>query len=285
VILYYALGGGLGHITRARRVLAELGCADRATVLTASPYALDPRVTEGLPVLHVPVRLGRDREAFRGWLYAALARLQPDELVVDSFPGGIIGELCGMALPPARHVARRLRWRAYAQRLHGPLPRFEATHVLEPLSEPHARVLEECSRRLEPLELTTVPGASSLVGEHPHWLVVHSGPDEELIELVGYAAERRTGAEIVVVSPRPPSWLPEGSQWRDIYPVGPHLAAAERIVTAAGFNLMNETAPLRERHHFIPFPRPLDDQFARSAAAAMRHLPLARRARSVTLPA
>jgi hypothetical protein len=34
-------------------------------------------------------------------------------------------------------------------------------------------------------------------------------------------------------------------------------------VTAAGFNLMHETAHLRDRHTFVPFERALDDQFAR----------------------
>src|SRR5262249_19727152 len=42
VILYSALGGGLGHLARARKVLAALGLA--ATILTASPFAGDARV-------------------------------------------------------------------------------------------------------------------------------------------------------------------------------------------------------------------------------------------------
>jgi hypothetical protein len=283
VILYYALGGGLGHITRAQRVLESLGRVDQAMLLTASPFARDPRVVGGLPVVHVPPRLGRDRAEFRSWLYGTLERLHVDELIVDSFPGGIIGELCGLQLPPARHIARRLRWRAYARRLHGPLPRYELTYVLEPLATVHRHELDRCSRRLEQLELPRVAAAETLE-PHPHWLVVHSGPDAETLELVEYAAERRNGAPIVVVSPRPPSWLPERCEWRDVYPVAPRLAAAERIVTAAGFNLMHETAPVRDRHHFIPFPRPLDDQFAR-AAAAMRHFPPSPASSSVTLRA
>jgi hypothetical protein len=284
VILYYALGGGLGHITRARRVLATLGRTDRAMLLTASPFARDPRVTGGVPVLRVPPRLGRDRTAFARWLRGAFALLRPEELIVDSFPGGITGELCGMSLPPARHVARHLRWRAYAQRLHGPLPRYEVTHVLEPLSESHDRALGTCSRQIELLELPALSGAAPLLAEQPHWLVAHSGPDAEILELVEYAAERCGGAPIVVVSPRPPSRLPKRCRWLDVYPVAPHLRGAERIVTAAGFNLMDETTTLRDRHHFIPFPRPLDDQYAR-AANAMRHFQHPPGSQSVTLRA
>jgi hypothetical protein len=259
VILYYALGGGLGHLTRARRVLAALDLSERATLLTASRFARDPRVTGGLPVIGVPARLGRDRAAFRRWLAGALAALDPEELIVDSFPGGILGELCELALPPARHVARRLRWPAYAARLAGPLPRYEVAYALEPLADDHARELAWCARRVQPLALPVEPAGAPLVDE-PHWLVVHSGPDAELLALLGRAA---AAPRIVVVSPRRPSRLPARAQWRDVYPVAPHLAHAERIVTAAGFNLVQETAALRERHVRVPFPRALDDQFGR----------------------
>ena len=257
MILYYALGGGLGHLTRARKVLEALGM--EATLLTASRFAGDPRVTGGLPVLRVPRALGRDRDRFRGWLERALAALEPEELMVDSFPGGILGELCAMELPRVRHVARRLRWEAYAERLTGPLPRYDVVYQLEPLSDDHARALHG---RVERLALPIAAIGAPLVQE-PHWIVVHSGPGHELDELLAHAA----GApRIVVVSPRPPARLPRRAEWRDVYPVAPHLPHAQRIVTAAGFNVMQETAHLRDLHTFMPFERALDDQFARSGA-------------------
>src|SRR5947209_18093104 len=148
MVLYYALGGGLGHLTRARRLLSALGLADGAAVLTASEFSRDPRVVGELPVVEVPARLGRDRVAFRRWMSATLAALAPEELIVDSFPGGILGELCGMQLPPARYVTRRVRWSAYRRRLPTGLPRYELAHVLEPLEPAHATALEECARRV-----------------------------------------------------------------------------------------------------------------------------------------
>jgi len=47
VIVYYAIGGGLGHLVRARAVLHTLGVAD-AVLVTASPFAKDARVTGAL---------------------------------------------------------------------------------------------------------------------------------------------------------------------------------------------------------------------------------------------
>ena len=258
MILYYALGGGLGHITRARKVLAALGLAERATLLTASRYVVDPRVTAGMPVVRVPARLGHDREGFRRWLDDALRALRPEELIVDSFPGGILGELCTLSLPPARHVARRLRWPAYAERLGGlPLPHYDVVYGLEPLASDHASALGA----VIPLALPPATPGPPLTHK-PHWLVAHSGPDRELNALIARADR---APRIVVVSPRRPSKLPRHAAWRDVYPVAPHLAHAERIVTAAGFNLMHETRPWRDRHTAVPYARALDDQFARCA--------------------
>ncbi len=237
MILYYALGGGLGHLTRARKVIAALGLRDVA-VLTASRFASDPRVTGGLPLVLVPPSLGRDRPRFLRWLSGVLPEF--DELIVDSFPGGILGELCELSLPPARHVSRRLRWEVYSERLSGPLPAFSAVYAVEPGGLPGVA-----------LPLPRAPVGPPLVDE-PHWLVAHSGPRRELDVLLGHAA----GApRLVVVS------------GAEVYPVEAHLAHAERIITGAGFNLMHEAAPFRDRHVFIPFPRVLDDQFARAAAA------------------
>jgi predicted glycosyltransferase len=240
VILYYALGGGLGHLTRARKVLEALDLTRDAVLLTASPFGADPRVTGGLGVLKVPRRLGYDREAFRAWLRPVLR--EADELIVDSFPAGILGELCGMALPPARHVARLLRWDAYITRLDGPLPSYDVIYELEPLAHDLGPT--------QPLELPQAPIGEPLVDE-PHWLVVHSGPQSELDELLRQAQD---APKLVVVSPLA----------TDVYPVAPHLAHAERVITGAGFNAVHENARWRERHIFLPFPRGLDDQFARA---------------------
>ncbi len=266
MVLYYALGGGLGHLTRARRVLSELGLRDRAAILTSSRFSRDPRVMGGIPVVAVPATLGRDRAAFARWLSEMLAALRPDELIVDSFPGGILGELCGLALPPARHVARRLRWPAYARRLSGELPRYEEAYVLEELHPSQGLALVGSAVRPLSLGFGEVAGVALVDG--PHVLVVHSGSESELDALIEYATEvRDAGSVIVVVSPRRPARLPSAAMWHDIYPVTPYLAAADLVVSAAGFNVMHELAGMRERHRAIPFPRPLDDQYWRARAA------------------
>jgi hypothetical protein len=200
-----------------------------------------------------------------------MVSLAPQELIVDSFPGGILGELRGIDLPPAVHVARRLRWDVYRRRLRGPLPRFRKTFVVESLTPEHEHALSGFSSESERLELPAIGQApADLLLDGAHWLVVHSGPDHETVELAQYAAElqvlERSPAPILVISPVRPSWIPAGGTWRDLYPVAGHFERAERIVTAAGFNAIRETELVRERHRCIPFERKLDDQFGRAAA-------------------
>jgi hypothetical protein len=213
-----------------------------AVILTASPFGADPRVTGPHCALKVPRRLGHDREAFRRWL-APLLR-EADELFVDAFPGGILGELCGLTLPRATFIARRLRWEVYERRLDGPLPRYDRTYEVEPLGVG------------EPLELPQAEIGEPLA-EEPHWIVVHAGPRHELDVLI----DRARGAPKLIVA--------------DVYPVAPHLAHAERVITGGGFNAVHENARWRERHTIVPFPRALDDQAARARWAAASGAPRA----------
>src|SRR5258706_4916235 len=108
-VLYYAMGGGLGHLVRARAFLRMQGLERDATVLTASPYASDRRVVDGLDLLHVPPQLESDLRAYRAWLEARFAALQPELVCIDRFPCGILGELCDftpLAQVPAWYLAR-----------------------------------------------------------------------------------------------------------------------------------------------------------------------------------
>lgn len=263
MILYYAIGGGLGHLTRGRRVLETLGLAGDAAFVTASPYAADARVTGGIPVIDVPRDLERDVDAHREWL-RGVAR-GAERLIVDTFPCGIQGEL-GELPVPIDLVARRLRWDVYRRAVPAALPRFESVWCVEDLSPDQEAALRERSERILPLVLH--PAASAGVLEGDYWLVVHSGPEGEVRELVAYADELRRAAAIppdrVLVATRCAVPLPDGFTAIDAYPAAPLFPGAACIISAAGFNVMLETEPWREKHVVVPFGRTFDDQFARA---------------------
>jgi hypothetical protein len=255
VILYYAIGGGLGHLVRARAVLHTLGVAARAALLTASPFAADPRVVGDLPVVRVPDALDGDRAALRRWIADLVAGVRPERLVVDAVPAGVLGELEGDLGVPVDHVARLLRWPRYARRLDRPLPRIETTFVVEPLHDDHLAAVRAASAQVVALSLVDPPAPprDDAAGAA---LVVHAGPAREVRALAALAAT--TGHPVRVARPGGPDL--------DVHPASALFAHAAAIVTAAGFNAMRQAAPFGDRHLCLPFPRPLDDQRTRARA-------------------
>lgn len=115
--LVYALGGGLGHATRAlalARVAAKRGHRVHVVVNTGR---LPPEAREGtgltlerVPLAGGPAEVKKTVERLRSVKYAAW--------VVDTFPRGLVGELAPYldALPPARVWIHRDLAPAYAER-------------------------------------------------------------------------------------------------------------------------------------------------------------------------
>ncbi|MBK8595954.1 MAG: hypothetical protein IPP07_16670 [Holophagales bacterium] len=272
MLLYYAMGGGLGHLTRARAFLHTTGLGEGATLFASSRFADDPRVTGGLPVVKVPAGLDGDPEGLRELLERTIAGLGVRRLVVDAFPAGLLGELAAFHAPAGLelwHVARLLRWERYAADASSRLPRFERTFVLEELHGEHRRALGAASGELLPLDLVDPPSAAQDPVEPPYALVVHGGPDEETADLLACARELLRAspgpARLVLASPERPGDLPPDVTWLDRFPAAGLFAAAERIVTAAGFNAVRQTEPHRRRRFLVPYSRRFDDQFARAA--------------------
>jgi hypothetical protein len=274
MILYYAVGGGLGHLTRARRVLQRLGLARDAAIVTATPDARDERITGGIPIVEVPPHLDHSPEACRTWVHDLVRHRRPERLIVDVFPGGIQGELCGLDVCPLDYVARLLRWDEYRRAVPGELPRFATTYVVEELTPPHAAFVRKHSEAVVTLKLAEEGGLiarHARVGgsdEDPYWLIVHSGPESEVRELVAYASELRAldaTPPRVIVAARCPFNLPDGFEHADTYPASRLFEPAARVISAAGFNVMLEMEPWCAKHVVLPFARRFDDQHLRAA--------------------
>jgi hypothetical protein len=253
VIVCYAQGGGLGHLTRVRAYLHTVHADAPATILSTSPFTADPRILG--PHRLLPA--------------AALPDLRPSVLVVDAFPAGLGGELRASSVPPGArtvHLARLLRWDAYRRVLPPDPIRFDEVRTLEPLSDDHAAFLGPG----EPLVLRDPPASAADVPDGS-WLIVHSGPAEEINDLIGYARDCASAEghrpRLVLVAPHRPPGLPSGVAHVGPYPAWPLFARAARIISAAGFNIVRQMAPWREKHLMLPFPRRWDDQFARAARA------------------
>lgn len=285
MILYYAPGGGLGHLTRARAFLHTMAFEGRAVILTPSPFAKDLRVMGGVEIVPIPEELASDLPRYKSWLRELFDRLRPDAIYLDAFPVGIIGEFCDFQFPaPVYHIARLLRWREYSNLMAGARPSFQTTYRVEPLIEEQERFLRKHSLDLRSLDLrypSVGDGMQNLIEGFSReggsfWLIVHSGPDREIEELIAFADEmigvegknllfEEGLAKIVLVAPQRPEHLPVRISYCDIYPASALFPFADRIITACGFNAMRETEPFRQKHRYIPFVRRYDDQFLRAS--------------------
>lgn len=171
--LIYALGGGMGHLTRA----VALGRAarrrgHRVELVTNSSFApglpLEAELGEG-NVHRLGARL--DKHAVRESIERLLDQVRPEVLVVDTFPRGLGGELAPL------------------------LPGMKARKVLVH-RDLHPDYVErfELARFVDTFDLLLVPGEPAPFAHHPRavstppWLLLDAG---ELLDVS--TARRRLG--------------------------------------------------------------------------------------------
>lgn len=226
---YLAPGSGLGHLTRALAICLRLrrDHGVELPIVTDSPFAKGLAALARYPVV--------EADDVAEWV----REVRPRVVVSDTF-----AVVCdGLQV----HLARRLR--------RGFDPGDCALIVeLEPLSAEHRLVLTGSPRVALEGPVILDPGllpARRIPRELDRdglTLVVHSGPDEEVRQLVAL------NPASVVVSP----WF-----GLEHFPASVLYPRAGRVLTGAGYNSMAELLAYREKHTAIAFERRFDDQAAR----------------------
>lgn len=279
--LYYAMGGGLGHLTRAVAFLRGLVIENDSIILSSSPFLTDKRVVGNIRTILVEKSLEIDRSEYQKYLHNLFAELKPQKIFIDSFPLGIIGEFAGFEFDKSieiNYLARHLRWKNYSALIGAELVRFDKTFLLENLENEHLNFVETVSQQIIAFDLTyPAPDLSPkdfeiyqsiLDTKLPFWLIVHSGEESEISELVAFAAEmcefEAVETNLILISPTEFSTTIKNFFQFDIYPASVLFQKAERIFSAAGFNVMKQTEPFKDKHFFIPFERRFDNQFWRA---------------------
>lgn len=272
--LYYANGGGLGHLTRANAFLRQFKIENETAILTASKFARDKRIVGDIKIIEVDESFSQDKEKYGGFLQKVLIDYSIKNVFIDSFPAGIIGEFADFDFRETEvcYVARLLKWKNYSHFLDGKSLHFKKTYILETLGIEHQNFIENHSEKLINLDLhypqiETQYGkfAQQIIKIHtPFWLVVHAGNEEETNELLSFAKEIReiekAKADLILISPNAfPSKI-----CFDIFPASMLFPFAQRIFTGCGFNAIRQTENFRDKHFFLPFERHFDDQFARA---------------------
>ncbi|MEM7371076.1 MAG: hypothetical protein AAF587_20850 [Bacteroidota bacterium] len=272
--LYYAMGGGLGHLTRARAVEHTLGL-DNLRVLTAAPEA--GKVFHSHNLLKVPPK-NFAPTSYQKWMNSRLKRYEFENIYLDTFPTGLLGELIPWLSEwegKLHYIARGLNMEAYQSRIPADFPKIETSYIVDQLSEAQMAFVESHSKHIETVHLQypqadIPPQLMALINKlaNPIWMIAHSGPAAEVDALLAYARD------IARAEREQPSWLVctmcnYSTVYRDVhiiqhYPVWPMYEHMDRIFTACGFNSMQQLSSFEGKHHFLPFERKYDDQFARA---------------------
>ncbi len=268
-ILYYAMGGGLGHLARTLAIADELGSlASSMRILGSSDLAPLVLASSGHAIDHVAGDKLDSKESYHGFLREYIGRHRFGLIILDTFPFGIVGEWLAIAKEiPKLLIARSLRWDRYADvinmKKNGGHRYPSRALVLEPLDADYDAALRENSA-VTVLREPVLHGrfrARESAGEEGllnRCAVVHSGNERERDSLLGYAKElfrvKKISVPIDTVFPD-----------RHIYPADELLSAYRYIVSGAGYNMaaMASMAGPFRHHYLFPFERKFDDQHGR----------------------
>ncbi len=280
MILYYALGGGLGHAVRACKLAQHFNCLDNIKVLSACPWVT--KLFTKNQLIQIPESLSRQPFEIHQTILGLLRSGKFDEFWVDTFPFGLLGELEIQQYEQYAelcYVARYVNWPKYGDKLKS-VGAYKRVFIIDHLHEQQKSFIAERSQQQSTIELassTFIPegaqqGANNDDAQKEKhrfpgaWLLIHSGGVEELDELLAYAkdcAERdNNNPKWVVASQVQPTQKVD--QFINEVPHNIDLASVEKIVSACGYNAMQELKPYQYKHLFMPFPRKYDDQFLRA---------------------
>jgi hypothetical protein len=262
-VLYYALGGGHGHVLRGLAVLSRLG---HGTLLGPRRLA---GWAETLGVDYLAPPEPYDPE----WIDAVPTS---SLLLVDVFPRGVVAELPPLlARTPAWLVSR---WVSPAYYLHPPV-RAAISRCYERIvwTEPPPAALRALDVpridippvMLRPPTLTTAEARRELdVASGPRLLLgLGSGDAEQQARLCRLLAKvaARVGVALRFISTELPPLPPV----TPVFPAARVLAAADVVVTAGGYHAFHETRAAGVPTIFIPQRRRYDDQWQRVAGASV----------------
>jgi hypothetical protein len=267
--LFYAMGGGMGHVYRTWIFIQHFKITEYKVI------SANPLVRKLFTEDHI-IFLDADRyeESWNAFVNNNLPSLHTSALYIDTFPAGITGELSTLVVDfPVYYIARRMRWKNYVELTSSLTLSFSKVFQLEPLESDHEGFIRNRSSEIASLRLEYPVGSvanipKELIPTHrPVWLIVHAFHKEETETLLQYAKDVARLEKIkpcfVVLSDQDIE-ISEG-MWVQYFPAADWFPLADKIFMAAGFNSVQQATPYLDKVNFFPFPRKYDDQAWRMA--------------------
>nr|WP_321226157.1 hypothetical protein [uncultured Psychroserpens sp.] len=263
--IFYAQGGGLGHLTRVDKIIKSLEIPKEKVII------ITPSVFTDYFVGYQFVRLLWNEYHF-DWTKKIEKVISTNEVTyfyVDTFPFGLKGELnlVYSTFPKLKYIyiSRILKWEYYLNAISTKvLIRFKDTLYLEDLYDSHLNWIENHSEKITPLYLDYSQDQSLSLMDEPYVLVVHSGGKEDVLKICNQAIENYKAfpnTKIMV-------FTQVDIQFENvniivnkaIFPVSQYFKHALKIYTACGFNSIQELKAYKEKHVVIAFDKMFDDQ-------------------------
>jgi len=269
--LYFAPGGGAGHLTRAIAFLHTIQLNSiNVKIVCSVKIKID---LPGYTILNIPEKYTTTVEAFKSFIRELISSDKPETIYIDTFYNGILGEWNRKDYPNIRFVliARNLDFTLYSSRFTKQCADYSICYVVDNLSELYAQFLKDSIKNIKRLILqypVFEPDVKALAWlnsvKAPVWAIIHSQPVDEVLALYDHACD------MSVYELEPPQicvftfeQLSVNHPVFTIYPVWPLLPYFSRVFMACGFNSLNQTAKYKDKCVIIPFKRTYDNQFYR----------------------
>jgi len=271
--LFYANGGGLGHLTRTSAFISMKNFLPKdCIILTASAKAFLFFETSQIEI--IPSQLAENKELLVLFIQEKVIFHQVNEFYIDTFPLGIFGELQWVDFKNIQvfYLARLLKWKVYKPIFEKMPFYFIETYIFENLEQTHFIFVKQYSQRVSHLSIcypkVIIDKKMFFLRDNSveKWLVVHSEPKEEVEILMKYASDLAISQNkiplfFIITQASIDSNL--SFHKLDIFPAYSVFPYFDKIITACGFNLMNQAKFFKNKHIAIPFGRKYDNQFAR----------------------
>jgi predicted glycosyltransferase len=278
LILYYAVGGGYGHYSRAISYFHTNQIHEDNFLILCNPE-LQSLSTTKKNILSIKES---DLTMFDILLSNIVRDYSIDEIIIDTFPMGILGEWIKFQTKiPKKLILRNLNIKRYLKDISIRLSKqidfpflldylskeFKVLYQIEPISVDYYEIIYPLNKLIKKFVLQNdlnIQIDFSIMPEK-YFLVVHSGSLEELENLVFYAIDYKKmnqSKEIILIISAHKIEIDDCISIKE-YPAKNYFQRASKIITACGFNSIFETISFRDKHLCIPFPRRYDDQFYR----------------------
>ncbi len=273
MILYYAPGGGLGHLSRAKKIITQFSISEYR-VITTSRFA--KKIFPEQNLITISQSFSKNVEKLRIKIMDILDGIPLEKIYIDTFPAGISGELNGIIFNKSIeiiYICRLLKWEKYSFKIKS-IEGFHKTLVIEEIDADHLNFVKNYSKKIEKIEIRPLKPTFNweelskkydLSENKNFWIIVHSSNREELESLISYADD------IAEIENKKPFFLiitdiSINSPHKIInhYPANDFFPYAKKIISGCGFNIMNETENFQIKHRLIPFNRKYDNQFLRA---------------------